>query len=256
MAPLVRGEPWGTGAVSTAVWTGPPLGELIAPLGLDPGVIELVVEGADRGYPEGRGAPGPIPFARALPVAKALHPDTLLAVKMNGRALPLEHGAPVRLIVPGWYGMASVKWVVRITAVTTPFQGWYQTARYLYALRSGDRRPVTTMRVGSRLTSPAAGDRLPRGRVRACGWAWSGEGPIDRVELIVDAATVVRGALRPQSGYAWTRFAAELILSEPGRHTVAVRATDAAGRTQPGVAEWNELGYGNNSVTPVCFEVY
>src|SRR5262245_48086553 len=122
LAPLPSGEPWLGGAVSTGRWTGTPLAAVLDAAGVERGTVEILVEGADRGKP----ADGPpdIPFARALPLDKARHADTILAFEMNGQPLPADHGAPLRLIVPGWYGMAAVKWVSRVEALTEPFTGY------------------------------------------------------------------------------------------------------------------------------------
>src|SRR5512132_837158 len=130
MRPLPPGEPWRSGAVSTARWAGVPLRDLLERAGLAADAVEIVVEGADRGTVENE--PGVIPFARSLPVAEATGPRVMLALEMNGAPLTAAHGAPVRLVVPGWYGMASVKWVTRIEAVVRPFAGRFQSRRYVY----------------------------------------------------------------------------------------------------------------------------
>src|SRR2546428_9610352 len=128
--PPPAGEPWVLGGVSTARWTGVPLRAVLESARLRPHVVEALAIGADRGRPPE--VADEIPFARSLPLAKARDPDTLLALQMNGRPIPPEHGAPIRLIVPGWYGMASVKWLERIEALAEPFLGYYQLGRYVY----------------------------------------------------------------------------------------------------------------------------
>ena len=243
MAPLPEGEPWGQGALGTAVWTGVPLAQVLQRARLGPGVVEILVEGAD-----GEGSKR---FARSLPLSKALHPDTLLAVEMNGAPLPRSHGAPVRLIVPGWYGMASVKWVNRIEALTRPFEGHYQRERYIYDAGQGQApAPVTRMRVKSLITSPEPDAQVAPGRVVVQGMAWSGERRVVQVEVAVDGGETWEPAtlLETPRPSAWVRWAFTWEDAAPGRHTLRARATDEAGETQPEQAEWNRLGYGNNAV--------
>jgi DMSO/TMAO reductase YedYZ molybdopterin-dependent catalytic subunit len=243
MAPLPEGEPWGQGALGTAVWKGVPLAEVLTRARLHSDVVEVLVEGAD-----GQGSKR---FARSLPVSKALHPDTLLALEMNGAPLTRAHGAPVRLLVPGWYGMASVKWVSRIEALTRPFEGYYQRERYIYESRDGRApEPVTRMQVKSLITSPAEGERAAPGRVVVQGLAWSGERRVVQVEVAVDGGESWQPAtlLETPRPSAWVRWAFTWEDAAPGRHTLRARATDEAGETQPERAPWNRLGYGNNAV--------
>lgn len=243
MSPLPEGEPWQQGALGTATWTGVPLAEVLARARLRREVVEILVEGAD-----GKGGKR---FARSLPLSKAVHPDTLLALEMNGAPLPRAHGAPVRLLVPGWYGMASVKWVSRIEALTEPFDGYYQRERYIYDTGAGRQpEPVTRMRVKSLITGPAEGERVKPGPVVVQGVAWSGDRRVVQVEVAVDGGENWKPATllevpRPSS---WVRWAFTWDDAKPGRHTLRARATDEAGETQPEVAQWNRLGYGNNAV--------
>lgn len=248
MEPLPRGEPWNGGAVGTAIWGGTPLVAVLERAGLRDGAVEILAEGADRGEKEGKGE---ISFARSLPREKALDPDTLLAREMNGASILPEHGGPLRLVVPGWYGMASVKWVTRIEALTAPFRGYFQGDRYVYEYRDG-AEPVREMRVRSLITAPAAGESVPRGRVRVAGWAWSGTGAIRRVEVAVGGGDEWRPArIQPaDSPYGWARWEYEWEAGEAGRHALRSRAADAAGNVQPDVARWNVHGYGNNAVRP------
>jgi DMSO/TMAO reductase YedYZ molybdopterin-dependent catalytic subunit len=243
MVPLPEGEPWDKGALGTAVWKGVPLAEVLGRARLRPDVLEILVEGAD-----GEGSKR---FARALPVIKAMHPDTLLALEMNGAPLTRAHGAPVRLLVPGWYGMASVKWVSRIEALTRPFTGHYQHERYVYDLGNGRTpEPVTRMRVKSLILTPAEGARVAPGRVVVHGMAWSGERRVVQVEVAVDCGETWKPAtlLETPRPSAWVRWAFTWEDAVPGRHTLRSRATDEAGETQPETSQWNRLGYGNNAV--------
>jgi DMSO/TMAO reductase YedYZ molybdopterin-dependent catalytic subunit len=248
MDPLPRGEPWNGGAVGTAIWGGTPLVAVLERAGLRDGAVEILAEGADRGEKEGRGE---IPFARSLPREKALDPDTLLAREMNGASILPEHGGPLRLLVPGWYGMASVKWVTRIEALATPFRGYFQGDRYVYEYRDGSD-PVREMRVRSLITDPGAGEGVKRGRVRVAGWAWSGAGPIARVEVAVEGGGEWQEArVEPASArYGWARWEYDWEIAAAGRYALRSRATDAAGNVQPDVARWNVHGYGNNAVRP------
>lgn len=253
MRPLPPGELWRSGAVSTARWSGVPLRELLGRAGVAPDAVEILVEGADRGLVDDE--PGTISFARSLPVREALDPRVLLALEMNDAPLAPEHGAPVRLVVPGWYGMASVKWVARIEAITTPFAGRFQSRRYVYDDDAGGVRPVTRMRVKSAIVAPADGAIVPAGRVVVRGWAWSGEGAIARVEVDAGAGWHDARLGAPPSEDSWTPWEAEVELAARGRYALLSRAHDAAGNVQPDVPPWNRLGYGNNAVRPVVVEV-
>jgi DMSO/TMAO reductase YedYZ molybdopterin-dependent catalytic subunit len=261
LVPLPTGEPWQSGAVSTGEWTGVPLRAVLERAGLRPDAVEVLVEGADRGRPKD-GLPEEIPFARALPTDKALHEDTLLALELNGAPLPADHGAPVRLVVPAWYGMASVKWVARIEALAERFAGYYQNRRYIYDLGDGaSPAPVREMLVKSLVVSPREGETVARGRVRVLGRAWSGAGEIVRVEVAVDGgetwqeARLLEEARPSPSPYAWTAWEFDWEAAEPGRHVLRARATDATGQTQPANARWNKYGYGSNGVQPVVVDV-
>ncbi len=253
MHPLPEGEPWKRGAVSTATWTGVPLRLLLERARVADDAVELVVSAADHGPRED--ADGPVTFARSMPVHEALHPDTLLALGMNGAPLSPMHGAPVRLVVPGWYGMASVKWVRAIEAIRAPFGGYFQRQRYVYDV-AGEITPVDRMRVKSIITTPADGSGCDR-EVIVRGWAWSGYGAITRVEVGVDGGDRwcegVVGA--PVSAHAWTPWECAVVLPGERRVTLRCRATDASGASQPDAIEWNRLGYGNNAVRTVIVNV-
>src|SRR5438132_1671888 len=153
----VHGVQWGAGAVGHAEWTGVPLRLVLEKAGVQAGAIELLFEGADRGSESDH--PEPMPFARSLPLAKAYDPDTLLAFRMNGELLEPSHGFPVRLFVPGWYGVASVKWLQRIEVLDRPFQGYFQTKKYTVQRQSSDGpRTVVVgpMAVKAEIVRPAA----------------------------------------------------------------------------------------------------
>jgi DMSO/TMAO reductase YedYZ molybdopterin-dependent catalytic subunit len=245
MAPLPPGEPWRRGAVSTAVWTGVPLAALLERAGIRDDVVEILVRGADRGTPEH--APSEIAYERALPVGQ----DALVALEMNGAPIPVERGGPIRLIVPGWYGMASVKWVAAVEALTRPFDGWFQTRDYIY-----DDGPVTTTRVDSRIVEPREESLHLLGAIRAWGWAWSGAAPIASLEISLDAGPWRRAALeKTQSAAAWVSWETTLEVTHPGHHSLRARARDRDGNVQPDAPIWNRLGYGNNAVEIIRFAV-
>jgi DMSO/TMAO reductase YedYZ molybdopterin-dependent catalytic subunit len=261
LRPMPEGEPWRTGAVSTAAWTGVRLAELLRRAGVRDDAAEVLATGADAGPRADAGTPDPVRFARSLPVADALAPDTLVALAMNGAPLTPAHGAPARLVVPGWYGMASVKWLTRLDALDPrdgPYAGYFQRRRYVYD-DGGARavRPVTRQRVKSMIVAPAEGARVPRGAVTVWGWAWSGEAPIAEVAV----AHAGGGAWQPArvepgpSPHAWTRWEATVRLDAPGRVVLRSRARDAGGAAQPEVPPWNRLGYGNNAVRAVVVDV-
>jgi DMSO/TMAO reductase YedYZ molybdopterin-dependent catalytic subunit len=230
------------------------LATVLAAAGLTPKAREIVVEGADRGYVAKAG--DTIAFARSLGLETALHPDTLLAYAMNGEPLSAAHGFPVRLIVPGWYGMASVKWVRRIEAIGGTFDGFYQTRQYVMDKPdSGESAgtPLTTMRTRSLITAPTVGARLRRGRYCVRGLAWSGSAPVTCVEVSVDGGTSwepAEFASGPER-YAWRRWEFLWEATDAGPATLRSRAFDTASNTQPDEPEWNQLGYANNAIQVV-----
>ena len=232
LAPKVEGEQWNRGAVSTAQWTGAPLQALLERAGLLETAVELVFTGADTGA-----------YQRSLPLEAALDPSTLLAWEMNGAPIPPRFGGPLRLVVPGWYGMASVKWLAKIEAVETPFAGQFQTRKYVYAPGA----PVTKMRIKSMFTSLPA--ELRAGvQARIGGLAWGGEG-VARVQVFAAARWHEARLLGPALPHAWRRF--EIVWTPPlerGRYLLRCRATDACGEKQPSEPQWNEGGYGANGV--------
>ncbi len=251
MTPRYPSMPWTGEAVGTAEWTGTPLRHLLDRAGLLDDAIEIACIGADRGFDRGHEHS----YGRSLKRQMALGEDILVVWAMNGAPLLPQHGAPVRLIVPGWYGMASVKWLQRIEALDKPYDGFQQVATYMYRpVPDGPTTPVTTMRVKSLLVPPGIPDFYTRarmvdaGEVPLFGRAWSGGGvPIARVEVGV-SGTWHEAQLEPRHGpFAWTgwRFTWK---AAPGEHELACRATDANGETQPLEPRWDTGGFGNNVV--------
>jgi DMSO/TMAO reductase YedYZ molybdopterin-dependent catalytic subunit len=254
LRPLPAGEPWNGGAISTTRWTGVPLHHVLDAFEMDPQATEVLAVGADDGTPAGASAS--ISFARAIPMNVASSPDTLLALAMNDEPLPALHGGPVRLVVPGWYGMASVKWVAKLAVLTTEYGGYFQRERYVYDDHTGTR-PVTRMRVKSLIVSPAEGSCLPAGDVIVWGWAWSGDAKISAVEVSAsgDGPWYEARLEMPESPHAWCRWSVSVPLPTPGRHVLRSRARDASGAIQPDLPLWNRLGYGNNAVPQVTVSV-
>lgn len=233
------------------------LGEVLDRAGVKPAAREMVFRGADAGAVDGSNRT--FSFERSLAVDHARSSEALLAYAMNGEPLPVQHGYPVRLIVPGWYGVASVKWLVQMDLVPEPFGGYYQVEKYVFE-REQDARtirgPVTLQRVRALITEPAADEEVARGDLAIRGVAWSGAAPIARVEVDVgnggwqDARLVGE---RKRHGWQWWELL--MRVDAPGRLLIRARATDLAGRTQPQRPEWNRLGYGNNAIQVVSVRV-
>ena len=243
LKPPAPGEQWALGAVSTAEWTGVALRSLLEPRGLSPATVEVLFRGADAGTPPGTGRR--IAFERSLPLDRALADDVLVAYAMNGGPIPAEHGAPVRLVVPTWYGMASVKWLAEIVALEQPFRGFYQAERYVV----GDR-PLREMRPRAVIVAPlgevTAGKATP---IR--GYAWSGHGPVARVEVSTDGGATWRDARLGAviSAAAWREWTIAWT-PDRGTHELVARAMDAAGEAQVLTQRRDPLGYENNAAQP------
>jgi DMSO/TMAO reductase YedYZ molybdopterin-dependent catalytic subunit len=252
LRPRAISQPWLHEAVGTGEWTGTPLASLLEEAGLDDGAVEVVFSGADRGVEYGIEQR----YQRSLSVAEATRDEVLLADELNGQPLPPQHGAPLRLVVPGWYGMTNVKWLTDIDVVDAPFTGFQQTTAYRYRTSPDDAgTPLARMAVRSLIIPPGIPDFLTRrrfvtaGPVEVAGRAWSGTAAITRVEVSVDGgATWDEAHLDPSVGaHAWTgwRWTWD---ATPGEHELTCRATDADGRTQPTEHPWNLGGYAVNTV--------
>lgn len=257
MSPRYPSVPWVEDGVSTAEWTGVPLREVLGAAGLRARGREIVFHGADRGIDRNVEHS----FSRSLARVEALHEDVLLAWAMNGDALPPRHGFPLRLVVPRWYGMASVKWLERIEVSDQPFDGVQQALSYHFRSSPGERGvPCRLMRVNALLAPPGVPDFYTRrrvlgaGRVGIVGRAWSGEAPIAKVEFAVDGAWRDAELDAPAGTYAWRGWRATWD-ARPGDHELSCRATDAAGNLQPLDPSWDLTGFGNNAVQRVAVRV-
>jgi DMSO/TMAO reductase YedYZ molybdopterin-dependent catalytic subunit len=250
MDPRPVSQPWHTEAVSTAEWKGTPLRPVLEEAGLKESATELVFTGLDRGV---QGDEVHL-YQRSLTIEEATRDEVLLAYEMNGRPLEPQHGYPLRLLVPGWYGMTSVKWLAAIEAITGPFRGYQQVGTYRYTQSLEDvGDPVTLINIRSLMVPPGIPDFLTRDRllepgpVTLTGRAWAGRNQVSRVEVSTDGGTKWEDtSLAPPVGlYAWRGWRHEWV-AEPGRHILIVRATDEVGNTQPLEQPWNAHGMGNN----------
>jgi DMSO/TMAO reductase YedYZ molybdopterin-dependent catalytic subunit len=254
--PRLLSQPWLLEAVGTAEWTGTPLRGLLEEAGVDEGAAEVLFRGLDRGVEGGEEQQ----FERSLPLAEALREEMLLAYAMNGQPLPPQHGFPLRLVVPGWYGMTSVKWLERITVLDRPFDG-YQQARGYRVRQTADEKgeAVSRMLPRSLMVPPGIPDFATRERMlepgpcTVRGRAWSGFGPVERVDVSADGGATWSTAQlgRQTSKWAWRSWEWAWESREGGVYELCCRATDSAGNTQPLEAPWNLGGYANNEVQRV-----
>ena len=240
LTPPVPGLQWGQGAVGNAVWDGIPLAAILEKAGAKGSAVEVVLEGADQGAVNSDPkSPGPINFARSLPMEKARKVETLLALNMNGEPLTAAHGFPIRAVVGGWYGMASIKWLKRIIITDKPFSGFWQSLDYAYFERRDGLPtlvPVTAMQPKAILARPGLAEVIPAGKpFRMFGAAWAGENSVAKVEVSVDggktwSAAKIQGKAKPVQWVLW-EFEWEKPVRGPA--SIVARATDDRGRTQP-----------------------
>ena len=235
--PPAPGLPWETGAIGELVWTGVELQRVLRRAGVLPGATAVILEGADRGEVETGGVE---PFARALPMDKALDPDTLLAYEVDDGPIPVLRGGPVRAIVPGWYATDSVKWLCRLTVTDRGFDGYFEAVDYRIASLHGDDQGerMTDMCVHALITAARPGE--------IAGIAWSAGAAIRQVEVRVGCGEWQQATLGPDRGRYARRFWSLAWDPEPGAYTIQTRARDAAGRVQPLGHVPNRYGYGNN----------
>jgi DMSO/TMAO reductase YedYZ molybdopterin-dependent catalytic subunit len=255
LAPRPLSQPWLREAVGTAEWTGTPLAPILEEAGLQADAREVVFTGLDRGIQRDVEHT----YERSLPLEEAMRDEVLLAYAIDGRPLPPQHGFPLRLVVPGWYGMTHVKWLDAITVVAEPFEGWQQSVAY--HVRDSEEEqgtPVARILPRSLMIPPGIPDFLTRTRFVAPGLttlegrAWSGHGRIERVDVSVDGGESWREAAvgDPLSAFAWCGWT-YVWDAEPGEHELCCRASDSAGKTQPLEPIWNFDGFCNNAVQRV-----
>jgi DMSO/TMAO reductase YedYZ molybdopterin-dependent catalytic subunit len=247
-SPITTGTQFRNGVLAAVEWSGVPLRALLDRVNPRPTAQSVVVFGAD--------GPAGEPFAKGLPLDKASDPDTILAMEMNGAEISHLHGGPVRLIVPGWYGIWSVKWVTRIELLDHAFQGYWQRERYVY--KWPDSRPpsvLTSLGLKSLIAQPAENAELVPGTYRVAGYAWSDGADIAGVQVRFNDGDWRDAKISPASEkYEWATWEYSWEAA-PGRYAITSRAVDAAGNRQPEMPPWNSLGYANNSVQAVVVDV-
>jgi len=259
--PKVPGAQWEKGAVGNATWTGIRLADVLNHAGLKPTAKHVQMLGADRPL-----LPTVPLFVRSIPIEKALHPDTLLATQMNGEPLPLLHGAPLRLIVPGWAGDACVKWLAHLNVQEFEAEGYYMKTAYRMPkkpiqpgspVKPSETTPVEELPVKSIIVLPQDGAAVAPGDVWIQGVAFTGEGEVVRVEVSMDNGKTWQEAnlIGEQSPYAWRLWQYAWRAARPGQYTVLSRATDSRGQTQPMTTPWNPGGFLWNSVDRIRITV-
>jgi DMSO/TMAO reductase YedYZ molybdopterin-dependent catalytic subunit len=255
LVPRPLSQPWLSEAVGNAEWTGTRLRTVLEEAGLGEGVTDVVFTGLDRGLQGGVEQQ----YERSLPISEAMRDEMLLVYAINGRPLPPQHGFPLRLIVPGWYGMTHVKWLRSITAVAGGFEGYQQARAYHFRKTDGEAGdPVTRMLPRALMVPPGIPDFMSRlrsaepGHHLVEGRAWSGRAPVTRVEFSQDGGTSWSDARleEPSSPFAWRRWEYDW-LAKPGEHELCARATDAEGNVQPSSQSWNLEGVQNNAIQRV-----
>jgi DMSO/TMAO reductase YedYZ molybdopterin-dependent catalytic subunit len=264
LSPKHEGVQWELGAVGCARWTGVPLAAILEEAGLNADAAEIILEAADKGVAEKTSRPAaPIHFERSIPVADVRRRDVLLAYAMNGEPLPKAHGAPLRAIVPGWYAMASVKWLTRILVSRQAFRGYFQTVDYAYwSAPNGmqpERVPLSELAVKSQIARPAMKEAVPAGSIyRVHGTAWSSMAEIRKVEVTTNGGESWQEAhlLDAPLEHAWQRW--EYLWNVPGARgscTLMSRATDARGCVQPVAHDRNYEGYVIHHTIPVSVQI-
>jgi DMSO/TMAO reductase YedYZ molybdopterin-dependent catalytic subunit len=256
LTPRPVSQPWLVEAVGTADWTGVPLRTVLASARVDPSVIEVVFTGADHGVERGVEQD----YQRSLPLAEALGGDVLLAYAMNGAPLPPQHGFPLRLVAPGWYGMAHVKWLTGITLVDRPFTGFQQATAYRLRQAPDEQGdPVTRIAPRALVIPPGFPDFMSRARIVRPGTvvlqgrAWSGRAPVASVEVSVDNGQTWAPATLSNDGghrWAWRGWTHEWDAT-PGEYALTARATTTEGEVQPVDQAWNRGGFANNAAQRV-----
>ncbi len=258
--PTIPGVPWEKGGVGHAEWTGVRFGDLLERAGVQAGAAHVQLRGADA--PPSPKTPA---YLRSIPLARALAPDTVLATEMNGEPLPVFHGGPIRLIVPGWTGNHWIKWLRTITVARDESPGPYQQTSYKMprvpappgaVLSPSDLVSVQTMNDKSLITAPESGSRLNTGRHEVRGVAWTGDGHVTRVEVSIDRQEWQPATLHgPERAGSWRQWRFTWDALARGRHLIRVRASDSNGQVQPETSPWNRSGYLWNGIDQVSCEI-
>jgi len=258
MKPRPINQPWIHGAVSTAQWTGTPLRNVLEEVGIKDGAVEVLFTGIDFGTQSGEEQF----YQRSLRLADAMKDEVILVYEMNGAPLEPQHGYPLRLVVPGWYGMTNVKWLDRIEILTEPFDGMQMQFYRETSGEDDEGTAIETMKVRALMAPPGISEFpslkriVEKGNVELIGRAWAGLQSIARVEVSTDDGANWTDAVLddPIGDYAWRGWRFDW-LANPGTHTLCVRATDAAGNVQPDEHTWSLYGVANNGVARVKVEV-
>jgi sulfite oxidase len=258
--PKVPGVQWAKGGVSTGRFSGPRLRDVLERAGVKPIGKHVMFRGLDE-------VPGKVPpFVRSIPIEKATDADTLIATHLNGAPLPKHNGFPARALVPGWIGAASCKWLTEIQVIEKEFEGNFMNPGYRMPnnpvkpgeiVKAEDTHPVTALNVKSLIVSPADGSTLRSGILNLRGVAWAGEADVVKVEISTDdGASWQPAQFGPEKAhYAWQLWSFKWKAPKPGEYTIASRATDSQGRTQPDAPVWNPSGYLNNAIDRVKIHV-
>jgi DMSO/TMAO reductase YedYZ molybdopterin-dependent catalytic subunit len=264
--PPARGNQWTTGAIGNAEWTGVRLRDVLQAAGVRKNAIYTGHYGADTHL---SGQPDKVAISRGLPIAKAMEPHTLIAFAMNGAPIPLENGAPLRLVAAGWPGSCSQKWLTRVWVRAVVHDGAKMTGDSYrvpaYPVEPGQAAPeadfriIESMPVKSLITYPRSGfetSRTPAG-IEVRGHAWAGEAEVSGVDLSLDygASWLAAEVTPPPNKYAWQRWRRRVVFPTPGYYEIWARATDINGRMQPFGVAWNPKGYLNNSMHRIAVRV-
>jgi sulfite oxidase len=258
--PALAGIQWEKGAVGTARFTGARLSDVLKKAGVKSSGLNVEMHAADR-------PPGTMPaFVRQVPMAKAMHPDTIIAWDMNGQPIPLPHGLPLRAIVPGWEGAYSVKWLNALNVLAKDSDSFWVATGYRYpnkrvapgaAVDAKDMEPLTGLVVKSLITKPATGATVSAGKIAVGGFAWAGDNDITKVDVSVDNGATWQSArlTGEQARFTWRRFEFEFAATKPQSYLILSRATDNKDNMQPAVSQWNPSGYLWNQYDSVRVEV-
>ena len=259
MQPPAEGVQWDNGAVSVSCWKGVSLKTVLDQASLKSSATDVLFIGVDSGNVPQAGTS--MAYEMSVPMEKLLDEDTLLAYEMNDAPLPLDHGFPIRLLIPGWYGMASVKWLTKITVMDHPNGGYHELDYRFYPATDGksdaEIERVSSLKVKSLISTPSKGNILQPGHHTITGVAWSGDGHITKVEVSTDDARTWREAKLegPSGTYSWQHWEIDWDAVNLGHSLLRSRATDSAGNVQPMLATWNFRGYQVNSIHSVPITV-